>query len=374
MDAAAASRPRTRTSRCVSASSPRPSASATTSTTRRGSSDHFAFLRRRVPAVMISGTEVGAFHTYGDTPATVDPARLRASGEVVVQSVLEMAATRVRRLLVGRAARRVVRADGDRRVAHAARLRRAPARRRPRLSRSGARSFDGVKARSTSRTSRIPARGGRYSGSQGYLDAAQYVADQFKTIGLEPLGDGGTYFQRFSMPIVDLSATPTLARTGADAKSWKHRVDFTETVGGRSGNGTRRGAGRRGRRRGERQRPGRLRGRVDARPHRARHRSHLGSRGREFVRGRSDRRPRGRRRVDPLLVYPALLHRSDPGARDHRERGQRADRVRRARRWRRCKAPSVRGDRIRARRRRPSRRTSRCACRCRSRRSTTSRA
>jgi Zn-dependent M28 family amino/carboxypeptidase len=58
-----------------------------------GSSDHFAFLRRRVPAVMISGTEVGPFHTVGDTPATVDPARLRASGEVVLQSVLEMAAT-----------------------------------------------------------------------------------------------------------------------------------------------------------------------------------------------------------------------------------------------------------------------------------------
>jgi hypothetical protein len=58
-----------------------------------GNSDHFAFLRRRVPAVMVSGTEVGAFHTYGDTPATVDPARLRASGEVVLQSVLEMAAS-----------------------------------------------------------------------------------------------------------------------------------------------------------------------------------------------------------------------------------------------------------------------------------------
>jgi peptide/nickel transport system permease protein len=58
-----------------------------------GSSDHFAFLRRRVPAVMISGTEVGEFHTYRDTPATVDPARLRASGEVVLQAVLEMAAT-----------------------------------------------------------------------------------------------------------------------------------------------------------------------------------------------------------------------------------------------------------------------------------------
>ena len=91
---------------------------------------------------------------------------------------------------------------------------------------------------STSRISRIPARGGRYSGSRGYLEAAQYVADQFKAIGLEGLGDGGTFLQRFTMPIVDLSATPALSRTGADAKSWKHRVDFTETVGGRSGNGT----------------------------------------------------------------------------------------------------------------------------------------
>ena len=98
--------------------------------------------------------------------------------------------------------------------------------------------FDGARAREHIAYIADPARGGRYSGSQGYLDAAQYVADQFRTIGLEPIGDGGTYFQRFSMPIVDLSATPTLARTGADARSWKHRVDFTETVGGRSGNGT----------------------------------------------------------------------------------------------------------------------------------------
>jgi len=58
-----------------------------------GGSDHVPFLRRRVPAVMISGTDLGRFHTVGDTPATVDPARLRASGEVVLQSVLEMAAT-----------------------------------------------------------------------------------------------------------------------------------------------------------------------------------------------------------------------------------------------------------------------------------------
>jgi hypothetical protein len=98
--------------------------------------------------------------------------------------------------------------------------------------------FDGAKAKEHIAYLADPARGGRYSGSAGYLEAAQYVADQFKAIGLEPLGDGGTFFQRFPMPIVDLAATPTLARTGADAKSWKHRVDFTESVGGRAGNGS----------------------------------------------------------------------------------------------------------------------------------------
>lgn len=102
---------------------------------------------------------------------------------------------------------------------------------------TGAGVFDGARAREHVAYLADPARGGRYSGSPGYLDAAQYVADQFRALGLEPLGDAGTYFQRFPMPIVDLSATPTLTRTGADAKTWTHRVDFTESVGGRSGNG-----------------------------------------------------------------------------------------------------------------------------------------
>jgi hypothetical protein len=101
---------------------------------------------------------------------------------------------------------------------------------------AGTAVFDGAKAREHIAYLADPARGGRYSGSPGYLDAAQYVADQFKAVGLEPLG--GSYFQRFPMPIVDLTATPTLTRTGADAKSWKHRVDFTESMGGRSGNGS----------------------------------------------------------------------------------------------------------------------------------------
>src|SRR5437870_2844606 len=80
------------------------------------------------------------------------------------------------------------------------------------------------------------ARGGRYSGSAGYRDAANYVADRFREIGLEPLGDNGTFFQHFTMPIVDLTEMSTL--TGSGGKTYQPRVDFTESVGGRSGSGT----------------------------------------------------------------------------------------------------------------------------------------
>jgi|GEM_PF-4472188 len=38
-------------------------------------------------------TDVGPFHTVGDTAASVDPKRLRESGEGVVQALLEMGAS-----------------------------------------------------------------------------------------------------------------------------------------------------------------------------------------------------------------------------------------------------------------------------------------
>ena len=97
--------------------------------------------------------------------------------------------------------------------------------------------FDGVRAREHLVYLADPARGGRFTGSAGYEESARYVADRFKEIGLEPYGDQGTYFQRFPVQIVDLAATPTLVRTGADARTWAHRVDFTESVGGRAGSG-----------------------------------------------------------------------------------------------------------------------------------------
>ncbi len=41
---------------------------------------------------------------------------------------------------------------------------------------------------------------GRGLGSPGLDKAAQYVADRFKAYGLMPGGDGGSYFQRFTVP------------------------------------------------------------------------------------------------------------------------------------------------------------------------------
>jgi hypothetical protein len=103
---------------------------------------------------------------------------------------------------------------------------------------SAAAVFDGAKAHDHLAYLADPARGGRFSGSPGFADAANYIADRFKEIGLEPLGDNGTYLQRFPMQLIDLAGTPTLSRTGAGARSWTHRVDFTESVGGRAGSGS----------------------------------------------------------------------------------------------------------------------------------------
>ena len=95
--------------------------------------------------------------------------------------------------------------------------------------------FDAAKAKAHVDYLADPARGGRYSGSAGYRDAATYVADRFREIGLEPLGDNGTFFQHFTMPIVELTEMSTL--TGPGGKTYRPRVDFTESVGGRSGSG-----------------------------------------------------------------------------------------------------------------------------------------
>lgn len=82
-----------------------------------------------------------------------------------------------------------------------------------------------------------PARGGRLSGSPQLLEAAEYVADRFREIGLEPLGDAGTFYEHFRMPIVRMDALATLARVAPSPKAFRTRADFSEYVGGRAGGG-----------------------------------------------------------------------------------------------------------------------------------------
>ncbi|MGH2499926.1 MAG: M28 family peptidase [Candidatus Limnocylindria bacterium] len=95
--------------------------------------------------------------------------------------------------------------------------------------------LDGTRAKAHLDYLAHPARGGRYTGSQGFADAAAYVVDRFREIGLEPLGDDGTFLQRFQMPIVTLAATPILEAVAG--KGYVHRRDFTELVGGNRGSG-----------------------------------------------------------------------------------------------------------------------------------------
>ena len=97
--------------------------------------------------------------------------------------------------------------------------------------------FDGGRARNDLAYIADPARGGRYTGSKGYQDAAAYMADRFKALGLEPAGDDGTYYQSFKMSDVGLTAMPTLQRLGSEAKTYVPRTDFSESVGGRRGGG-----------------------------------------------------------------------------------------------------------------------------------------
>ena len=55
---------------------------------------------------------------------------------------------------------------------------------------------------------------GRGTGEPGNVRSAQYIADQFKNMGLQPAGDSGTYFQEFEVvKSLEAGATNTLAAT-----------------------------------------------------------------------------------------------------------------------------------------------------------------
>lgn len=65
---------------------------------------------------------------------------------------------------------------------------------------------------------------GRAPGTRGGDAAAQYIATQFRRLGLEPAGDSGTYFQR--VPIISLKPEPTLAVSSPAPAPLKWKDDY----------------------------------------------------------------------------------------------------------------------------------------------------
>ncbi|TMD58237.1 MAG: M20/M25/M40 family metallo-hydrolase [Chloroflexi bacterium] len=97
--------------------------------------------------------------------------------------------------------------------------------------------FDGTAAHRHLQYLADPARNGRLTGSPGYQDAATYVADRFREIGLEPAGDNGTFFQHFPLKVPHLTANPSLTISGSPATTFRLRADFAELVGALRGGG-----------------------------------------------------------------------------------------------------------------------------------------
>lgn len=74
---------------------------------------------------------------------------------------------------------------------------------------------------------------GREAGTSGHRQAAEYVASRFEKIGLEPLGDGGTYFQDIvflETRALSDSVSMTLHRSGLDA-TLQDSQDFARSGG-----------------------------------------------------------------------------------------------------------------------------------------------
>ncbi len=81
---------------------------------------------------------------------------------------------------------------------------------------------------------------GRRAGSPGEWAAAEWIATQFRDLGLEPMGEDGTYFQEFPVNYQNLSAIPTLViedQARQPVLTGAHRVNFREIVGYHAGEG-----------------------------------------------------------------------------------------------------------------------------------------
>jgi len=103
-----------------------------------------------------------------------------------------------------------------------------------------ARSFDASRARQDIAELAGPRFAGRAVGSPGGLQAAEWIAGQFALLGLQPLGDNGTFFQEFPVPYAELTAMPRLEVLGTapGQAPFRFRQDYTLAFAGYSDGGS----------------------------------------------------------------------------------------------------------------------------------------
>ncbi len=76
---------------------------------------------------------------------------------------------------------------------------------------------------------------GRFPGTKGHDQAAEYIADKFQEMGLQPDGGTGSYFQEFSCVTPVLASPPKfeiMDASGVELESLEHRVDYAEATKG----------------------------------------------------------------------------------------------------------------------------------------------
>ena len=84
-----------------------------------------------------------------------------------------------------------------------------------------------------------PAFGGKEPGTPGGTAAGEYIAEKYEEFGLRPAGTDG-YFQTFSVPYAEVTASPTLIITSATGTMYNDltfREDFAFAWGGYAGGG-----------------------------------------------------------------------------------------------------------------------------------------
>jgi ABC-type dipeptide/oligopeptide/nickel transport system permease component len=81
---------------------------------------------------------------------------------------------------------------------------------------------------------------GRQAGSEGNNSALEYVKNHFKSIGISPGGDNGTYYQSFKTMMPTYNSTPVLSvfdKNTNETTSFKYGEDFIDILNGIGGSG-----------------------------------------------------------------------------------------------------------------------------------------